>query len=640
MKYTKNKKQIKNKSKKGGFLRTLSNMSRKAEEYGDTDFMSFVGAALSRMAYESDFSKTQTPEIKTKNFLNLFSCTMGGIIGDELLAGIGSADVGDLFNDAKIFAGYSGKKHEAQGQEKSSEKKTGRFVDFKPMAEMFNILTGEELTTSTAKELLKPDGTMDAIYTVGESIKDQVYYISIGTSNYGNIYLVAHKKIPGKIFVIFRGTYSAKTAGAYTKPTSLVTWTVSQILGMNEGYLYGILKIVLDTIHTIMQGCLYLSKVAFPELISDNSVSIITTGHSLGAAASTIFAYLWMSIKENALSGEGPVNKSGLPNPYVEGDFKRLNNKLCCISLGSPRVFDKSTSILFCRFVKAGFINYRRITTRGDPVPALPYFGFSHACSAEDPETTGMREKISEDCNQTLIRASSTSRGVDYKMDLDCQNYKTRTYAPDPISHTVYLDVIYTGGVDLVRFFKSPFIQNEVKRTKEGSTMCRLIFYNGYPDFKPVECKMVFFNLDDVRNKKGKDAEEEEKAAAEKGTSSIGGKPKQKGGLFSKVSAKLEDTIEDVRVNDAVFNKFLEQAKMVDFDTFDSEPNDNTGFPVVQKSVIDELSPVKTRYFIISKMHLPPISETALSKGGKRNKSGKNTKKILKRKVKGTRKHR
>ena len=39
-------------------------------------------------------------------------------------------------------------------------------------------------------------------------------------------------------------------------------------------------------------------------------------------------------------------------------------------------------------------------------------------------------------------------------------------------------------------------------------------------------------------------------------------------------------------------------------------------------------------------MHLPPISETALSKGGKRNKSGKNTKKILKRKVKGTRKHR
>lgn len=638
MKYTKNKKQIKNKSKKGGFLRTLSNMSRKAEEYGDTDFMSFVGAALSRMAYESDFSKTQTPEIKTKNFLNLFSCTMGGIIEDELLSGIGNADVSDLFNDSKIFADYTEEnRHAAQGQEKSSEKKTGKFVDFKPMAEMFNILTGEELTSPTAKKLLN-NGMMEAVYTVGESIKDKVYYISIGTSNYGNIYLVAHKKIPGKIFVIFRGTYSAKTAGAYTKPTSLVTWTVSQILGMNEGYLYGILKIVLDTIHTIMQGCLHLSRVAFPELTNDNSVSIITTGHSLGGAMSTIFAYLWMSIKENSLSGEGSVNKSGLPNPYVEGDFKRLNNKLCCISLGSPRVFDKSTSILFCRFVKEGFINYRRITTRGDPVPALPYFGFFHACSAEDPETTGMREKISEDCNQTLIRASSTSRGVDYKMDLDCQNYKTRTYAPDPISHTVYLDVIYTGAVDLVRFFKSPFTQNEVKRTETGSSMCRLIFYNGYPDFKPAECKMVFFNLDDVRNKKGKDAEEEAKAASEKGSS--GGKPRQKGGLFSKVTEKLEDTIEDVRVNDAVFNKFLEEAKIVDFDTFDSEPNDSSkGFPVVQKSVIDELSPVKTRYFIISKMHLPSNSETPLPKGGKRKRSGKNTKKILKRKSKGTRKH-
>jgi hypothetical protein len=170
MKYTKNKKQIKNKSKKGGFLRTLSNMSRKAEEYGDTDFMSFVGAALSRMAYESDFSKTQTPEIKTKNFLNLFSCTMGGIIEDELLSGIGNADVSDLFNDSKIFADYKVEKHEAQGQEKSSEKKTGEFIDFKPMAEMFNILTGEELTSPTAKKLLN-NGTMEAVYTVGESIK-------------------------------------------------------------------------------------------------------------------------------------------------------------------------------------------------------------------------------------------------------------------------------------------------------------------------------------------------------------------------------------------------------------------------------------------------------------------------------------
>jgi len=38
-------------------------------------------------------------------------------------------------------------------------------------------------------------------------------------------------------------------------------------------------------------------------------------------------------------------------------------------------------------------------------------------------------------------------------------------------------------------------------------------------------------------------------------------------------------------------------------------------------------------------MHLPSNSETPLPKGGKRKRSGKNTKKILKRKSKGTRKH-
>jgi hypothetical protein len=194
------------------------------------------------------------------------------------------------------------------------------------------------------------------------------------------------------------------------------------------------------------------------------------------------------------------------------------------------------------------------------------------------------------------------------------------------------LDVIYTGGVDLVKFFKSPFIQNEVKRIN-GSTICRLIFFNGYEGFKRDECKIVFFNLDEVRNKKGNDAAEEAKAAAEKGQS--GGQQRggqQRGGLFSKVASKLEDTIEDVRVNTPLFNYFLEEAKMIDFGSSDSEPNDaGKGYPLISKSKIDELSPPKSNYLIISKIHL----ESSETKGGKIRKV-KNTRKITSRKLKRT----
>ena len=130
----------------------------------------------------------------------------------------------------------------------------------------------------------------------------------------------------------------------------------------------------------------------------------------------------------------------------------------------------------FCQFVSQKKILYLRITTRGDPVPALPptnplypTSGFVHPCS----DDVNMREVVSEDCN-ALLRMRPTPN-VNYDGNLDCLNHKTRLYAPNPLSHTIYLNILYTNAVDIVKFFKGIGISNEVLRTPTGSTVCRLV---------------------------------------------------------------------------------------------------------------------------------------------------------------------
>ena len=50
----------------------------------------------------------------------------------------------------------------------------------------------------------------------------KVAYINISTSNYAGNWVLVDTRLPDTIFVIFRGTYSPKSAGSYTKPSSLV----------------------------------------------------------------------------------------------------------------------------------------------------------------------------------------------------------------------------------------------------------------------------------------------------------------------------------------------------------------------------------------------------------------------------------
>ena len=435
---------------------TISNFSRKSDMYGDIHFISFLGSTLSRLAYMDD-----------NKFLTKYSEIIGPVIQPKILQGINNVDsnnLASLLDDQKIFGLdkspndiFSNYEYQYKGK---------NFIDFIKlnMPQNINIINGD----IAGNKSFPVPGQQTPLETVK--------YISIGWSNYGEIYVVADKRMPNTLFLIFRGTYSAKTASLYSKPTSVVPLTVCKdSKGESEKFLYGIFKPTTEMIHTIIETMRYLA-VDFLGATAPNSVKIFTTGHSLGGAMCSNFSYLWMAIKKTS--------------PYNAAPYNVLADNIICVSLGAPRCMGSSVAKKFCNFASQKKILFLRITTRGDPVPGLPpKLGFQHPCS----DDSKMRMEISEDCNSQLTMRPTPN--VNYTGELDCQNYKTRAYIPNALSHTIYLDIVYTKAVDIPKFFKGIGIAQEVSRGPDGSTICRLIMGQS------ASYKAVFFDVNKAREK-------------------------------------------------------------------------------------------------------------------------------------------
>ena len=424
--------------------------------YGDIHFISFLGSTLSRLAYMDD-----------NKFLANYNQIIGPVIQPKILQGINnvnSNNLGELLDDQKIFGLdkspndiFSNYEYQYKGK---------NFIDFIKlnMPQNINIINGD----IAGNKSFPVPGQQTPV--------DAVKYISIGWSNYGEIYVVADKRMPNTLFLIFRGTYSAKTAALYSKPTSVVPLTVcNDSKGEPEKFLYGIFKPTTEMIHTIIETMRYLA-VDFLGATAPNSVKIFTTGHSLGGAMCSDFAYLWMGVKKTS--------------PYDAAPYNVLADNIVCVSLGAPRCMGSSVAKKFCNFASQKKILFLRITTRGDPVTALPpKTGFQHPCS----DDSKMRMEISEDCNTQLTMRPTPN--VNYTGELDCQNYKTRAYIPNVLSHTIYLDIVYTKAVDIPKFFKGIGIAQEVSRGPDGSTICRLVMGQS------ANYKAIFFDVNKAREK-------------------------------------------------------------------------------------------------------------------------------------------
>ena len=66
-------------------FKTFSNLTRKADKYGDVHFLSFYGAVLSRLAYLDD-----------NNFYKNYVSIMGPVIHEKILISINSVSSDNL----------------------------------------------------------------------------------------------------------------------------------------------------------------------------------------------------------------------------------------------------------------------------------------------------------------------------------------------------------------------------------------------------------------------------------------------------------------------------------------------------------------------------------------------------------------
>ena len=86
---------------------------------------------------------------------------------------------------------------------------------FEPNIE--NISTVSKKINSITKEIYKQNDGFDSSH---------IKYISISTSNYSSVYIIADK-LTNMISIAFRGTYSIKSALSYLKLTSIKLFQIS-----------------------------------------------------------------------------------------------------------------------------------------------------------------------------------------------------------------------------------------------------------------------------------------------------------------------------------------------------------------------------------------------------------------------------
>jgi len=469
----------------------------KENNFGDVPFFVFYSTVLSRLSY-----------FTSDDFLPAYLDIFGPVIPTSLMEDINKAPIKDIF-DPSIYTNtiktekiptfdFEGKKH----------------INFREYARQINDVNikfvGRRDIRIQGKD---PSEKVVKMEGGGPNDKYTVAYISIATSNYAGYYILVDTRMPNSIFVLFRGTYSAKSAGSYSKPTSIVPFNVAKqyskkelenLLKENQAQMFGVLiginKILEDVYHSIIESMVYLSKT-YLKASSPGSVKVFTTGHSLGGALTTLFTADWMELTE-------------LPQ-YNKAPYNIFSKKICCVSLAAPRVLSSGYSNYFCKQTIEGNILFRRVTNRGDPVPALPNKswtgimseGFQHPCSAKKYANT-QREVISLDCG-----SAQSGKNPDYLKPLDCRKTKTGALSgnisANMFAHTAYLYINFFNAIDLKELgmsnlpssFKSK--TSELTRTKTGATNTRIILGTGkiVGDSTDLQFKSIFFTLNDLRPK-------------------------------------------------------------------------------------------------------------------------------------------
>ena len=478
------------------------------EDYGDSvNMICFLCAIYSRLAYMNDHQ-----------FLGHYSLIFGPIIPNDVLSAMNqqvlSGQIQNLLNDQVTFDLVLGQDKYGLKTFASKPQFGGVGLQFLPWAQQINIVNGEQRMSAE-------NANCDFEVREKTSPDSNLVFISITTSNYNEIYIIGDKRMPNIVIVSFRGTSDAKSAGSYSKASSTVPIWTGNLLHMEsssaegenkEKFLYGIYKILMDTIHVLMRSIEYVAKKI---KANDSLTSVITTGHSLGGALATLFSYVYVTHISNDREHFSNI----------------LNPSIGCFGLGAPRVLSAQLAHRFCQLTTnndnindpdfkesflsqiPGRITYLRIVTKNDPVPNLPpaSLKFAHPCSGNELA----RKNTNVDCltqveNSFSNRCRGTRLAMTYnfeKLPLNCVDSKEAReknkgpfLAKNPMAyHTEYLGISFIGGLPL-----SNVVGNNIQRVKDGQkmgdTVCRVIFYPSISgDFSLAS--IGFYDLIDKKDK-------------------------------------------------------------------------------------------------------------------------------------------
>lgn len=275
-----------------------------------------------------------------------------------------------------------------------------------------------------------------------------VKYISISTSNYSSVYIVADK-LTNTIFIAFRGTYSLKSALAYFKFTSIEPYKICK--NNPGGLVLGIFKIVGEIFYTIKESIHFLSST----FLKTNNYKLVTTGHSLGGGCSQILSYILVK-----------------QNPKI---------KITCVTFGGPRVFNKHLVEKFNNYIERNIIMFKRYVTNGDPITLLPLTRKKGNDSYYHPDEE----------NDKMDYTAIVCRNVKKTQKALCNlRNKSKKQKPNLKFHGTYLGLSYSGaGEDILKTTKEIF-------RSHGNTVCRIIFGGNNE-----KTRAVFFLLDDLKTK-------------------------------------------------------------------------------------------------------------------------------------------
>lgn len=416
-----------------------------------------------------------------------------------IMKAINNADITDLFNDEKVFAGLG----TGEGSFKDIPWYTAngnKYVDFLKLRlpQRVNAITqafsnrystnneaiiegfdSEKNYSTIINNMYEKNNTMRANKTA-----NNIKLISLATSNYSGIYILADKRTPNTLWVSFRCSYSAKSTGIYLNPSSLLPskpCSGNNISGEpnKEGYIKGMFAVIANKIYTIIQSMTYLAR-EFLGHTKPGSVKVCTTGHSLGGALSTIFAYIFL----NAMRTFDEKN-------YMPELYNVFVRKVCCISLGAPRCFNSVVSQRFCQEVIKGNIIYKRMVNHNDIVPKVPVkmLYYRHPCTDSISLALGNQRTDVLKCDETATNKKYCKNGnceleywdlkMNYNMPLNCVPEQRNTGTG--ISHMIYLYIYFAIREG-----------SDIKPLHGNHKICRVGVYDENTDTS----QFCFYNLD------------------------------------------------------------------------------------------------------------------------------------------------